>query len=153
MTPWTVACQAPPSREFSRQEYSSRLPFSSPRDLPNSGIQLGLLHCRQTLTLFELSRKPKVSAVIALVKDYTAMSFIQCPPPTTKTEFFLLPVNTSLMFSDPLILAWSNNFKYQSNMNGAFVNGAHFTLKVVPNSFLNTVSHLIANISLSTLKI
>ena len=30
MTPWTVACQAPLSMGFSRQEYWSRLPFPSP---------------------------------------------------------------------------------------------------------------------------
>ena len=30
-TPWTVACQAPLSTEFSRQEYRSELPFPSPR--------------------------------------------------------------------------------------------------------------------------
>ena len=29
-TPWTVACQAPLSMEFSRHEYWSRLPFPSP---------------------------------------------------------------------------------------------------------------------------
>ena len=37
--PWTVAYQAPPSVEFSRQEYWSGLPFLSPRDLPNPGIE------------------------------------------------------------------------------------------------------------------
>ena len=31
MTPWTVACQAPLSMEFSRQEYWSGLPFPSPK--------------------------------------------------------------------------------------------------------------------------
>ena len=36
-TPWTVACQALPSVGFSRQEYCSVLPFSSPGDLPDSG--------------------------------------------------------------------------------------------------------------------
>ena len=40
-TPWTVAHQAPPSMEFSRQEYWSGLPFPSPGDLPNPGIELG----------------------------------------------------------------------------------------------------------------
>ena len=34
VTPWTVAYQAPPSMEFSRQEYQSGLPFPSPGDLP-----------------------------------------------------------------------------------------------------------------------
>ena len=43
------AYQAPPSMEFSRQEYLSGLPFPSPGDLPDEGWNLGLLHCRQTL--------------------------------------------------------------------------------------------------------
>ena len=38
-TPWTVAYQAPPSMGFSRQEYWSGLPFPSPRDLPDPGIE------------------------------------------------------------------------------------------------------------------
>ena len=36
---WTVARQAPPSMEFSRQEYWSGLLFPSPGDLPNPGIE------------------------------------------------------------------------------------------------------------------
>ena len=40
-TPWTVACQAPPSMAFSRQEYWSGLPFPSPGDLPNPGVEIG----------------------------------------------------------------------------------------------------------------
>ena len=39
-TPWTVACQAPLSMGFSRQEYQSGLPFPSPGDLPDPGIKL-----------------------------------------------------------------------------------------------------------------
>ena len=41
MTPWTVAvaCQAPLSMEFSRQEYCSGLSLLSPEDLPDSGIE------------------------------------------------------------------------------------------------------------------
>ena len=38
-TPWTVACQAPQSIGFSRQEYWSGLPFPSPGDLPEPGIE------------------------------------------------------------------------------------------------------------------
>ena len=37
---WTVAHQAPLSMEFPRQEYWNRLPFSSPGDLPDPGIEL-----------------------------------------------------------------------------------------------------------------
>ena len=36
---WTVAYQAPPSMGFSRQEYWSGLPFPSPGDLPDPGIE------------------------------------------------------------------------------------------------------------------
>ena len=38
-TPWTIACQAPLSIRFSRQEYWSGLPIPSPADLPNLGIE------------------------------------------------------------------------------------------------------------------
>ena len=38
-TPWTVACQAPLSMGFLREEYWSGLPFPSPGDLPDSGIE------------------------------------------------------------------------------------------------------------------
>ena len=38
--PWTVACQAPLSMGFSRQEYWSGLPFPSPGDLSNPGTEL-----------------------------------------------------------------------------------------------------------------
>ena len=39
--PWTVAYQALPSMGFSSQEYWSGLPFASPQDLPNSGLEPG----------------------------------------------------------------------------------------------------------------
>ena len=40
-TPWTVAHQGLLSMGFSRQEYWSGLPFPSPKDLPNPGIEPG----------------------------------------------------------------------------------------------------------------
>ena len=39
MTTWTVAHQVPQSMEFSRQEYWSELPFPSPEDLLDPGIE------------------------------------------------------------------------------------------------------------------
>ena len=38
-TSWTVAHQAPLSMGFSRQEYWSGLPFPSPGDLPDPGVE------------------------------------------------------------------------------------------------------------------
>ena len=47
-TPWTVAYQAPPPMEFSRQEYWSGH-FLLRRIFPTQGSNPGLPHCRQTL--------------------------------------------------------------------------------------------------------
>ena len=59
-TLWTVACQAPLSMAFPRQEYWSGLPFPSAGDLPDPGIKLrsptwqtGLLHCREFSVITE----------------------------------------------------------------------------------------------------
>ena len=38
-TPWTVGHQAPASMGFPRQQYWSGLPFPSPGDLPDPGIE------------------------------------------------------------------------------------------------------------------
>ena len=43
MTPWTIACQAPLSLGFSRQEYWSGLPLPSPGDLSDPKIEPGSL--------------------------------------------------------------------------------------------------------------
>ena len=40
-TPRTVACQAPLPLAFSRQEHWNGLPFLSPKDLPDPGIEPG----------------------------------------------------------------------------------------------------------------
>ena len=39
VTPWTVAHPAPLSMGFSKQEYWNGLPFPSPGDLPDPGIE------------------------------------------------------------------------------------------------------------------
>ena len=39
VAPWTVACQAPLSMAFPRQEYWSGLPFPTSGDLLNSGVE------------------------------------------------------------------------------------------------------------------
>ena len=57
-TPWNVAYQAPPSMKFSRQEYWSRLPFLSPGDLPDPGVEPKSLYCRQTLYLLSHQGSP-----------------------------------------------------------------------------------------------
>ena len=38
-TPWAVACEAPLSMGFPRQQYGGELLFPSPADLPDPGIK------------------------------------------------------------------------------------------------------------------
>ena len=57
-TPWTVAYQAPPPMGFSRQENWSGLPFPSPGDLPNTGIEAGSPALQADSLPSEPPRKP-----------------------------------------------------------------------------------------------
>ena len=57
-TPWTIAYKAPLFMEFSRQEYCSGLPFPSPGDLPNLGIELGSPALQADSLPAELPGKP-----------------------------------------------------------------------------------------------
>ena len=60
-TPWTVAYQALLSMGFSRQEYWSRLPFPSPGDFPDPGIQPGSPTLEADALTSEPPGKPKYS--------------------------------------------------------------------------------------------
>jgi len=52
VTLWTVACQAPPSMGFPRQEYWSGFPFLSPGDLPHPEIDSLPLSHQETYIQF-----------------------------------------------------------------------------------------------------
>ena len=60
MIPQIVVHQAPLSMGFSRQEYWSGLPFPSPEDLPNTGIEPGSPALQADSLLFELQGSPKI---------------------------------------------------------------------------------------------
>ena len=62
-TPWPVAYQAPQSTEFSREEDWSGLPFPSPGDLPNPGIEPGSPALQADALLSEPPGKPYYSAI------------------------------------------------------------------------------------------
>ena len=61
-TLWAVAQQAPQSMGFSRQEYWSGLPFPSPRDLPDPGIEPR----SPTLQADALTSEPPVGLLVLL---------------------------------------------------------------------------------------
>ena len=50
--PWTLACMDPPSTGFPKQDYWSGLPFPSPWDLPNLGIEPVSISCFHKQALY-----------------------------------------------------------------------------------------------------
>ena len=64
-TLWTVAHQTPLSMGFSRLEYWSGLPFASPDDLPNPGIEPG----SPLLQVDSLPTEPLEKAQISHLED------------------------------------------------------------------------------------
>ena len=56
--PWTIAYQAPPSMDFTRQEYWRGLSFPPPGDLPDPGTEPGSLALRADALLSEPPGKP-----------------------------------------------------------------------------------------------
>ena len=67
LQPWTVAPQPPLSVELSKQEYWSGLPFPSPGDLPNPGMNPGLPHYRRILDLLSHQGSPKILEWVAFL--------------------------------------------------------------------------------------
>ena len=60
--PWTVAYQAPPSMGFSRQGCWSGLPFPSPGDLPDPGIEPGSPALQADALPSEPPGKPQITS-------------------------------------------------------------------------------------------
>ena len=71
-TPWTVAYQASPSMGFSRQEYWSGLPFPSPGDLPDPGIEPRSLVLEAGALTSKPPGKPMVAFQACLLNQFTS---------------------------------------------------------------------------------
>ena len=76
-TPWTVTYQASPSMGFSRQEYWSGLPFPSPGDVPDPGIE----PVSPVLQADALTSEPQGSLVNFLASPkINCYTFFTCSP-------------------------------------------------------------------------
>ena len=78
-TPWTVACQAPLSMGFSRKEYWSGLPFFSPGDLPDPGIEPGSPALQADDLPTELWGKPLFSQLLLLLSCFSHVRLCVTP--------------------------------------------------------------------------
>ena len=79
--PWTVAHRVPLSMEFLSQEYWSGLPFASPGDLPNQGIQgarFNRLQVKDSKINKNLSDKKQAFEHHTLFKFHLFVSFSFC---------------------------------------------------------------------------
>ena len=70
-TPWTVALQAPLSRGFARQKYQSGLPFPSPGDVPNPGVELRSLALQAYSLPLSHPGSPNLMCVLPQFKNCT----------------------------------------------------------------------------------
>ena len=94
---WTVAYQAPLSMGFSRQEYWSGLPFPSPGDLPDPGIEPG----SPTLYTDALPSEPRgnLSIILASIflKAYTICNYRNKDPVIPNINAFNLHIELSVL--------------------------------------------------------
>ena len=116
--PQTVAYQAPPSVEFSRQEYWSGLPVPSPGHLPNLESNPGLQHCRQTL--YPLSHQGRLMASIwpvtlsPLFSQLRGLRDMRPPRATSSAHPYTVPLRrragrTTLLLL--LLQAWASQYQ------------------------------------------
>ena len=84
-SPWTLAHQAPLSMEFSKEEYWNELPFPSPGDLPDSGIEPRSLALQGFLTVWA-------------TRETHTKTFWFLPPLKTQPHSFFLPSLPCLLF-------------------------------------------------------
>ena len=94
-TKWTVACKAPLSMGFSRQEYWSGLPCPPLGDLPDPGVESGylnLLHWQACSLPPVLPGKPSISGILL----WRPIGLIHLEAITLFSVLVLCKVKTSL---------------------------------------------------------
>ena len=119
--PWTVACQAPLSMKFSRQEYWSGLPFPSPGDLPNPGIKPGSPTLEADSLLPETPGKPLSYTILQPKHRHRSHPATLSPsgshtPHPTKPALLHLPLS-HFLFPHPT----SHMLSYQPRSHTTFV--------------------------------
>ena len=151
VTLWIVACQAPLSMGFSRQEYWSRMPFPSPGDLPNTGIKPVSLVSPALAGRF-FTTKPLGKSELIFVVDFFLAAYLEtcsvqfshsvmsdplwlhrmqhtrfrCPSPTPRASSNSCS-NSSVMPSNHLILCMPFSSCFQScPASGAFPRSQFF---------------------------
>ena len=88
-TPWIIAYQASLSMEFSRQEYWSRLPFPSPGNLSDPGMEPGSSALQTDSLPSERQGKPMFQGSNPCSLYWQTDSYQLCRQGSPKVHFFL----------------------------------------------------------------
>ena len=114
--PWTVACQAPLSVKFSRQEYWSGLPCFLPGDLPDSGIKPMCLLSPALVGRFFITRAtcetPIVPAAAAAAKSLQSCPTL-CDPIDSSPPGSPVPGILQARTLDWVAISFSNAWKWK----------------------------------------
>ena len=106
--PWTEVCQAPPSMEFSRLEHWSGLPFPSPGDLPDPGIETMSPALQVDSLPLNHWGSPWLNLTLSLFKVESNNPSLQIDSsvPFFRIHIFLLIYNICFSLSDLLHYVW-----------------------------------------------
>ena len=127
--PWTVACQAPLSMGFSRQEYWSGLPFYSPGHLPNPWIKPGSPALQANSLPTELQGKPRAVGIFVLYQSPKEEGRGQAKWVEKQKKSFLVPLP-----SHPFLP--TRRLPFMPHGSGTDRTAAHFSRETWGNEFL-----------------
>ena len=103
-TPWTAAHQAPLPTGFSRKEYWSGLPFSSPGDLPDPGIEPRSPALQANSLLYEPPGKPSLHPKMGTMKERNSRDLVGAEEMKTKwkeyteEQIYYPVINSTFLF-------------------------------------------------------
>ena len=98
--PWTVACQAPLSMEFSRQEQWSGLPFPPPGDLPDPGIEPEFPAAPALASRFFTTELPEKPQSLDNCKQKKWYSLVNIRQSKTLRWIFILEIESRSLYTD-----------------------------------------------------
>ena len=125
VTPWTVAYQAPPFMGFSRQECWSGLPFPSPGDLPDPGIEPRSSALRADALL---SEPPGIGCCQIHIVNF---HFVAAP-------LYIVTTDTKSEYFEPLLLEKQQDFNSWVTICNIFVNWCHSITIYFVNFYYNS---------------
>ena len=151
--PWIVACQAPLSMGFSRQESWSGLPFSSPEYLPDPGIKSGCPALQTDSLLTELWRKPLSMNIPVQYYIVLLLKLFQLWPLGALSDWVLCPFDAPHHFVSSCFTLFSDTagcFRLLLYFSAAAFSSVQFSHSVMSNFVTPWTAACLASLSITT---